>query len=530
MALNPLATQDMEYGEGLFSAWARITDGGKDLKGVRALCLLDRYFLLVQMCKRKDMLHPWIYARCREVEAAPTGFIDLWAREHYKSTIITFGGSIQELLRDPDITIGIFSHVNSIASDFLRQIKAELEGNEDLKAVFPDILWADPQKQAPRWSVDGGIIVKRNSNPKEATVEASGLVDGQPTGKHYRLRIYDDVVTDKSVGTPEQILKTTNSYSLSQSLGVVGGAEWMIGTRYSYADTYNWIIERGALRPRIYPATENGLRDGKPVYFAQEEWNKRLLKNTDSDIACQYMQNPLSGHQAMFNVEDLQVYEVRPETLAVYVLCDPARSKKAGSANTAIMVWGLDYANNKYLLDGFNHKMDLQERWENFARMYMRWKMAPGVQQVRMGYESFGAQSDLDYFREQMRMPGKPSFDITELAWPRDTEGGKTDRVQRLVPDCKSHKIFLPYPTDPQSYTRIQHQMLKTGYEYRIARSIKRVDENGNMYDLGDQLKMQFHYFPHGLKDAIDASARIYDMEPAAPRLNEERYYEPEYA
>lgn len=531
MSLHPLATQDMEFGDGLFSAWDQITEKGKDLRGVRALCLLDRYFLLVQMCGRRDMLHPWIYARCREVEKAPTGFIDLWAREHYKSTIITFGGAIQRILQDPEITIGIFSHVNSIASDFLRQIKAELEGNERLKTVFPDILWADPQKQAPRWSVDGGIIVKRTTNPKEATVEASGLVDGQPTGKHYRLRIYDDVVTDKSVATPEQIQKTTNSYSLSQSLGVVGGEEWMIGTRYSYADTYNWIMERSALQPRIYPATENGLRDGRPVYFSEGEWAKRLLKNTEGDIACQYMQNPLSGSQSMFDVQDLQVYEVRPETLAVYVLCDPARSKKKGSANTAIIVVGLDYAGNKYLLDGFNHKMDLQERWENFARMWLRWRQAPGVQMVRMGYESFGAQSDLDYFKEQMRLPGKPQFDITELAWPRDTEGSKQDRVQRLVPDCKMHKIFLPYATDPGMLTANQRQMEKSGYKYRVSAPIRRRDENGNLYDLAEQLKMQFHYFPFGgLKDAIDAFARIYDMEPVTPRLNEPTYAEPEYA
>jgi len=500
------------------------------MAGVRALAILDRYFLLVQMCGRKDMLHPWIYDRCREVEKAPSGYIDLWAREHYKSTIITFGGSIQRILQDPEVTIGIFSHVNTIASDFLRQIKMELESNTRLKAVFPDILWDKPAQQAPRWSVDGGIIVRRSGNPKEATVEASGLVDGQPIGKHYKIRVYDDVVTDKSVATPEQIKKTTDSYSLSQSLGVVGGEEWMIGTRYSYADTYEWIMKRGALKPRIYAATDSGTKDGKPVYFTQKEWDKRILKNTDSDIACQYMQNPLSGQARMFNVEDLQVYEVRPQTLSVYIMCDPARSKKKGSASTAMIVIGLDYASNKYLLDGYNHKMDLQERWENFAKLFIKWSTATGVQRVKMGYESWGAQSDLDYFKEQMRLPGRPSFEIVELEWPRDTEGGKSDRVQRLVPDTKSHKIFLPYATDEKNLTKVQRQMLNTGYKHRISQSIRRKDENGEIYDLTNQLKLQFHYFPFGgLKDAIDATARIYDMEPTAPNLSEPSYAEPEF-
>jgi len=527
--MTKLSTLDMPFGPELFAAWDKITDGGKDIYGLRALATWDRYFLLVQICGRKDMLHPWIYDRCREVERSSNGFIDLWAREHYKSTIITFGGAIQRILQDPEVTIGIFSHVNTIASDFLRQIKTELESNIKLKQLFPHILYDNPQQQAQRWSVDGGIIVKRNGNPKEATIEATGLVDGQPIGKHYRLRIYDDVVTDKSVSTPEQSKKTTDAYSLSQSLGVIGGEEWMIGTRYSYADTYEWIIKRGALTPRIYAATDNGQREGKPVYFSQSEWDKRKIKNTDSDIACQYLQNPLSGEQRIFNVEDIQAYEIRPHTLNVYIMCDPARSKKKDSANTAIIVVGIDYASNKFLLDGFNHKMDLQERWMNFSRMFVKWSRAPGIQNVRMGYETFGAQADMDYFQEQMRLPDTPRFEVHELAWPRDGEGSKTDRVQRLVPDTKGHKLFFPYQTDEKNLTRNQMRMINEGYKHRVSIAIKRKDEHGNIYDLSEQLRHQFHYFPFGLKDAIDGLSRIYDMEPKAPRGSEPSYAEPEH-
>jgi len=507
--------------------WDEIDQKGTYIPGIRALCLTDRYYLLVKVCGRHDMLHPWIYDRCREVEVDPSGYLDLWSREHYKSTIITFGGCIQEILRDPEITIGIFGHSNVIAEPFLKQIKAEFERNEILKTAFPEIFWKNPSKEAKQWS-NYGITIKRKGNPKECTIEASGL-DSQPIGKHYRLRIYDDAVVPESVSTPEQIQKSINNYSMSQSLGVVGGHEWMCGTIYSFADLYDWVLKRGALKPRIYPATHDGTREGNPVYFSEQEWKKRLVKNTDSDIACQYLMNPLSGEQRMFDVQQLGEYDVRPSTLSVYVMCDPARSKKKDSANTAVIVLGLDSQMNKYLLDGFNHKMDLKERWEHFSLMYKKWSKAPGVQMIKMGYETFGAQADMDYFQEQMRLPGNPRFDVHELAWPRDGEGSKNDRVQRLVPDCRTGKLLFPRPTDPNRLTSNQKHMKDTGYDYRISRAIRRKDENGQIYDLTEQIRLQFHYFPVGKKDAIDAFARIYDMNPVAPRSYEERYAEPEF-
>jgi hypothetical protein len=133
------------------------------------------------------MNRDWVYDRCREVEAAPNGYLDLWAREHFKTSVITFGLSIKDILNDPEVTIGIFSHTKSIAKAFLSQIKLELQNNVYLKGLFKDILFEKPESESDRWSVDRGIIVKRKSNPKEATVEAWGLVDGQPTSKHFKI-------------------------------------------------------------------------------------------------------------------------------------------------------------------------------------------------------------------------------------------------------------------------------------------------------------------------------------------------------
>jgi hypothetical protein len=78
----------------------------------------------------------WLYERCREIQESPDGYLDLWAREHYKSTIITFGKSIQDILDshskdsffwESGVTIGIFSQYPASSKSFSFQIAHELK-------------------------------------------------------------------------------------------------------------------------------------------------------------------------------------------------------------------------------------------------------------------------------------------------------------------------------------------------------------------------------------------------------------------
>jgi hypothetical protein len=147
----------------------------------------DRFFLLTVLLRRPDARHAWLYERCREVEARPDGYLDLWSRYHYKSSIITFAGVIQEVLCNPEIRVAIFSHTKEIARTFIAQIKGEFEDNEELTRAFPDVLWQSPAERkagARSWSEADGITLKRTGNPREATVEGHGVIDALPTGKH----------------------------------------------------------------------------------------------------------------------------------------------------------------------------------------------------------------------------------------------------------------------------------------------------------------------------------------------------------
>ena len=517
--------------EAIFDLWRMIEDAFHG-PGIEWLGKNDRFYLLTRLLHRADAIHPWIYAKCREVEANPDGRLDLWAREHYKSTIITFAGVIQEILKDPEVTIGIFSHTKPVARKFMLQIKQEFEANRELQRVYPTILYAEPAKESPKWSEEKGITVRRKGNPKEATLEAHGLVDGQPIGAHFKLRVYDDVVVPESVNTPEQVKKTTDAWALSDNLGARGENDmlraWHVGTRYSFADTYQDIIDRKALIVRLYPATDDGTPDGNPVFLSKEAWEAKKQKQGPAVIACQMLLNPAAGNEAMFKKEWLKFIDIRPATLNVYIMVDPASSKKKGSDNTAMAVIGIDAGGNKYLLDGYRHKMGLKERWEHMYALRRRWLAQPGVQMVRVGYEKYGMQSDLEYFEEKMQSPQvRDSFEIIELNWTHDGTNAKDDRVQRLQPDFASGKFYLAAVIEGESPN--QKRIREQGQPFRIFKPPKAKDHENNLYSLNKGFLEEYLPYPFSAKkDLIDAMSRIYDMDPVPPIIIDERMLEPE--
>lgn len=529
-----------------------------DLHGRALLGVNDRFFLLTGLCRRVDALHPWIFARCREVEADPDGHIDLWSRFHYKSTVITFAGAIQEILVDPEIKIAIFSHTRPIAQKFLQQIMQEFERNDYLKQVYPDVLWNEPRKEAPVWGISRGIVVRRRGNPKESTIEAHGLVDGQPTSRHYDLHIYDDMVTRESVTTPEMIKKTTEAWELADNLGSHEGVrKWMPGTRYSYGDTYGIIIERRILKVRRHPATVDGTLKGEPVFLTRDRWEQ--IKNTQrSTVAAQMLQNPVAGNEAMFKAEMFHPYLMRPTIMNIYIMVDPSKGRSASSDRTAMAVVGVDPAGNRYLLDGVRHRMNLSERWATLKKLYVKWRDAIGTQVIIVGYERYGAQTEDEVIKEWQERDGV-AFELVELNWPREGGHSKRDRVERLEPDMRVGRFFLPgivyhpelggedgkavwsiwteadakkaeaagqdpghsigqivyRPVRRGQQLREHRAMEATGQNHRIVTPIKRVDEDRNVYDLTRCLMEEMLFFPFSPHDdLVDAVSRLYDLSP----------------
>jgi len=209
-------------------------------------------------------------------------------------------------------------------------------------------------------------------------------------------------------------------------------------------------------------------------------------------------------------------------------MVDHAHSKKKESNRTAMAVVGVDSNFNKFLLDGCCHRMTLSEKWTYLKRLRTKWKRAPGVREVKVGYERYGAQSDIEHYKAMMSSDGS-SFPIYELNW---VGGGgsqsKKDRIQRLEPDLKDGSFYFPYPTDEKFLTSNQVDFKDRNQAFLISKKIICIDENRKTYDLTKWMKdNEYSLFPTIHPDFLDALSRIYDMDPIPPRTRTGRVLEP---
>lgn len=456
----------------------------------RTLAKNDLFFLLVYVLGVSFANNQWVLDRCRECQEKPYGYLDLWARGHFKSTIITYAHSIWEIINNPEITIGIFSHKLPIARAFVIQIKNTLENNELLKALFPDIFYADPKKESPKWTEDK-ICVKRENMRKEMTVEACGVVEGQPTGMHFDLLVYDDLVTLESVSTPEQILKTTAAFQMSLNLGSATAKRIMIGTFYAYNDTYNEIIKAGGVKPRIYPAMTDPADFDTSVFLPPEELKQKRVEMGAATFGTQMLLDPSIANNRYFLPEWLKYYDGSGwETMNRYIIVDPASSKDKKSDYTVMLVLGYGKDGNYYVIDGIRDRLNLSERTNWLFRLVDMYR--PNA----VWYESYGQQADNEHIQGEMNLRHY-RFNINRL-------GGhvaKKQRIERLQPLFEQGKIFFP--------TRLP--MITVDNE---------IKDFTQMFTEDEYLK----YPACNHDDMIDALARLFDINGSFPNGNAAPY------
>ena len=439
---------------------------------------LDLFFFIVYILNRKDLNTDWHFDRMREIQAEPNGRLDLWFRGSGKTSIITHGMTIWNIMQDPEVTFGICSWSRRAAIDIVKAIKTELESNELLKSLYPEVLYANPESESVRWTEEKGLVVKRKGTKREATVEGTGL-DTQATGRHWDYIVYDDIVSVNNVTSNEVIKNTTDALLTSFNLVSRNGQKRFIGTRYHAIDTYDYLIKNKIVKTRIYAATLDGTPDGEPCeIITREQLEEKRHEMSPFIFSAQMLLNPVADDERRFNPQLFQYYvksSLDKMVKNVYITVDAANSKKKSSDYTAMAVLAVDSLENIYLVDLVKDKLNLDERKKKLFELVRKYRP------LAVGYEKYALMTDIDYIRKAQEQENV-RFPINELCGRLS----KVDRVDAFVPKFQNRKFYMPESLD---YT----------------------DYEGRNHDLIDELKYEMINFPRGHDDCIDAISRIVD-------------------
>ena len=495
----------------------------------REMCLKDIYYLGYYVLDIKvlyidddgpiPIMRPWLFNRCMEVQSDPDFHVDIWAREHFKSTIITLLKTIQDILNDPEIAVCIYSYNSTLARNFVKQIRENLE-NPALMALFPDIIPENPQigkytevdkhgRKIVRkfsWS-DEGFTVRRKSKKKELTVMGFGLVNAQPTGYHFNLLVYDDVVTPESVANPEQIRKTYERWQMSLNTGAGESVRIrIIGTFYALRDAYYSILNPEADRGieggsrfsiRKYPCMEgvmpvlysSGYLENKRKNSVGFVWASQMMCNPQETSSFHFMDDWISERCEQADIE------AHKDDYNFYIVVDPANSKNKDSDRTAMWVVATGADKRYYPCDLVYDKLLPSERRDKLFSLVMRWTNSRTKPMVF--YESNSMSSDSSMMQEEMKRKNYYFTLVAATTKPRlrlDSRaigaGLKFERILALEPLFREHRVVLA------------RTAYMSNYEGRVVNSID------------EFLKNEYSVFPYGKHDdALDALSRIADLE-----------------
>lgn len=185
----------------------------------------------------------------------------LMPRDTGKSTFGTQGYNLWQLIRDPDRAVVIANEKEANASKFLLSIQKEFEGNDLLRALFPEVV---PGVEFPKalfphvkpkdfnkikWSTTE-MEVNRQTNRKEPSILATG-VGGSITGMHPNEIFSDDLISldamrNAKVGA-RQVLESVNDWIktlhfLPSKNDRLNGLAF-VGTHWWFDDCYHFATK-----------------------------------------------------------------------------------------------------------------------------------------------------------------------------------------------------------------------------------------------------------------------------------------------
>ena len=396
----------------------------------------------------------------------------LLPRESLKSQLITVGGSLWRLVRNPNLRILIYSDSATKAQGFLGGIKAHIEGtapNSRFREIYPR--WETDPHKGGEWNESRITIRERKYHQKEPSVDTGGI-ETSKVGGHYDIIIFDDIVSDLNVTTKAQMDKVYDCYKKSLSLLRRGGEVWVVGTRWHFGDAYGRMLDENKVTGEFDTLVKSAMdeKDGKLVFEdigMTRDWLKTQREKQGSYLfSCLYLNSPVDDETAIFKYSDFAFYgkESRNKEFAknffITCTCDPAGE---GEDFTAITVVGTDDKNNMYLLDIVNEHLLPDGIIKNIIRLNYKW-----------GFDRFGIEDNfyrgmLDKeiraaIEEERKNKNFKLFSFETFTATAKRGEGKFNRIRALQPFHERKAILFPGETVEgldREYSELAFQMMQ---------------------------------------------------------------------
>lgn len=314
-------------------------------------------------------------------------------RAGYKSTIFTTGGNTHEIIRNPDIRIGVFSSIAERAQDFCEQTKRNIAEHALMKELYPEFV--PSMDNGTGWTKRGAIVPNRTHSMTEPTIRAC-TAGGSTQGIHVDLASMDDLVGDAQLnadrGATADMYALRNWFQSNRHSLLINPTEsrvFLSATRYSLDDPYEEVMleakEHVGYWDEIedhYPVDPEGewvvyyrmaVENGESILPEQYsvEWLNRLAKTDPWTYQTQYLNNPIANESIEFAkypvrrfkleyLRDRGWYITLPHekpiplsSCSITVALDPAASEKFVSirtSRTALVTVAQDASRRKFVL------------------------------------------------------------------------------------------------------------------------------------------------------------------------------------
>lgn len=299
-----------------------------------------------------------------------------------KTVLCNEVGTVFEIIRDPDIRIGLGHGLLERAKAILKAATDHFRHNEMFRALFPEMV---PQKASEDPTKTQFICPARRRHAIEPTVMA--IAPGSTvTGFHFDLIAVTDLVNEQNVPAPigkgtveamQQVVEFVKTFAALLDVTNPKAREQHNCTRWFDGDAYGYI-EQNYPHIRILKYGYHLDANGDPIPI----WN-RITKETLIQTklragkwlwAANYCQDPLSSETAMFTEDMFIDYDVAPDNLRIAITVDMGyEGKGATSDETAIVVSGVCPLGRLYVLNAVQGHWSAKDAFERIYTLALQY-------------------------------------------------------------------------------------------------------------------------------------------------------------